>query len=59
MPPTIEELTSRYQSTCEKIQDSIRVIEAFLTGKESFTFNGSEEISTGGDEYSFERKFVD
>ena len=49
--PNVEELMKRYESACERIQDiqsRVQMIEAFMVGKESFTFNSSEQISKLG-----------
>ena len=42
--PSLDELTMRFEAICEKIQDSIRVIEAHMGGKEEFTFNINQAI---------------
>ena len=43
--PGLEELTRRYESACQRIQDQLYVIESHMAGHESFTFHCSEEIS--------------
>lgn len=42
--PSLDELTTRFEAICEKIQDSIRVIEAHMGAKEEFTFNINQAI---------------
>lgn len=36
--PSIEKLTTRFENTCQQIQDSIRIIEAHLGGTEDINF---------------------
>lgn len=45
MAPTLEELSLRYQTTCEKIQDSILIVESFMGAGQVFLFNLNREIS--------------
>ena len=42
--PSIDELTMRFEATCEKIQDSIRIIESYTGAEEEFKFNINEAI---------------
>lgn len=42
--PTMDELTTRYQSVCQQLQDRKSVIEAFLEGCNGFKFNYVLEI---------------
>ena len=42
--PSLEELTTRFESTCNKIQDSILMIEANMGNKQEFSFNMTREI---------------
>ena len=46
--PSLEELTTRYEAICGKIQDSITVIEAHMGGKEEISFNINQAIYTLG-----------
>ena len=46
MPTSLEELSSRFQSACDRIQDSIEVIESQMGNEEVFTFDINREIST-------------
>ena len=46
MPTSLEELSSRFQSACDRIQDSIEVIESQMGSEEVFTFDMNREIST-------------
>ena len=46
MPDSLEELSSRFQSACDRIQDSIEVIESQMGNEEVFTFDINREIST-------------
>ena len=41
-----EELSSRFQSACNRIQDSIKVIESQMGNEEVFTFDINREIYT-------------
>ena len=43
MPLSLEELSSRFQSVCEKIQDSIEVIESQMGSQQQFTFDLNQE----------------
>ena len=45
-PTSLEELSSRFQSACDRIQDSIEVIESQMGSEEVFTFDMNREIST-------------
>lgn len=40
--PSIEELTTRFENTCQQVQDSIRIIEAHLGGNQEIHFNINE-----------------
>ena len=42
--PSLEELTTRFESTCDKIQDSILMIEANMGDNEEFSFNMTRKI---------------
>ena len=42
--PSLEELTTRFESTCDKIQDSILMIEVHMGDNEEFSFNMTREI---------------
>ena len=42
--PSLEELTTRFESTCDKVQDSILMIEAYMGDNEEFSFNMTREI---------------
>ena len=42
--PSLEELTARFESTCDKIQDSILIIEANMGEDQEFGFNMTREI---------------
>ena len=42
--PSLEELTTRFESTCDKIQDSILMIEANMGDNEEFSFNMTREV---------------
>ena len=42
--PSLEELTTRFESTCNKIQDSILIIEANMGTDQEFSFNMTREI---------------
>ena len=42
--PSLEELTTRFESTCNKIQDSILMIEANMGNDQEFSFNMTREI---------------
>ena len=44
MAPTMEERSTRFESTCEKIQDSIAVIESQMGSHEVFSFDINREI---------------
>ena len=44
--PSLDELTTRFEATCERIQDSIRVIESHMGAKEEFTFNINRAVYT-------------
>jgi len=44
MPTSSEELSSRFQSACDRIQDSIQVIESQMGNEESFSFDINREI---------------
>ena len=46
MPISSEELSSRFQSVCNRIQDSIEVIESQMGNEEVFTFDINREIFT-------------
>ena len=46
MPTSSEELSSRFQSACNRIQDSIEVIESQMGNEEVFTFDINREIYT-------------
>ena len=46
MPISSEELSSRFQSVCNRIQDSIQVIESQMGNEEVFTFDINREIFT-------------
>ena len=46
MPISSEELSSRFQSVCNRIQDSIEVIESQMGNEEVFTFDINREIYT-------------
>ena len=46
MPISSEELSSRFQSVCNRIQDSIEVIESQVGNEEVFTFDINREIFT-------------
>ena len=46
MPISSEELSSRFQSVCNRIQDSIEVIESQMGNEEVFTFDMNREIFT-------------
>ena len=46
MPTSSEELSSRFQSACNRIQDSIKVIESQMGNEEVFTFDINREIYT-------------
>ena len=46
MPISSEELSSRFQSVCNRIQDSIEVIESQMGDEEVFTFDINREIFT-------------
>ena len=46
MPTSLEELSSRFQSACNRIQDSIEDIESQIGGEEVFTFDMNREIFT-------------
>ena len=46
MPTSSEELSSRFQSACDRIQDSIKVIESQMGNEESFSFDINREIYT-------------
>ena len=43
---SLEELSSRFQSACDRIQDSIEVIESQVGNEEVFTFDINREIFT-------------
>ena len=44
--PSLDELTTRFEATCERIQDSIRVIESHMGAKEEFTFDINRAVYT-------------
>ena len=44
MAPSLEQLTARFESACEKIQDSIMVIESQMGREQQFTFDMNREI---------------
>ena len=44
MAPTLEQLTARFESACETIQDSITIIESQMGSQQEFTFNINREI---------------
>lgn len=44
MPLSMEELTSRYQNTCDKIKDSIPIIVSLMGSSQEFSFNINHEI---------------
>ena len=44
MPLSLEELSTRFQSVCEKIQDSIEAIESQMGSQQQFTFDLNREI---------------
>ena len=46
MPKSLEDLHARYESTCEKIQDSIRITdhESNMGEEQEFMFNMDREI---------------
>ena len=46
MPISSEELSFRFQSVCNRIQDSIQVIESQMGNEEVFTFDINREIFT-------------
>ena len=46
MPISSEELSFRFQSVCNRIQDSIEVIESQMGNEEVFTFDINREIFT-------------
>ena len=46
MPISSEELSSRFQSVCNRIQDSIEVIKSQMGNEEVFTFDMNREIFT-------------
>ena len=46
MPTSSEELSARFQSVCNRIQDSIEVTESQMGNEEVFTFDMNREIFT-------------
>ena len=43
MSKSLEDLHARYESTCEKIQDSIRITESYMGEEREFMFNMDRE----------------
>ena len=44
MSKSLEDLHARYESTCEKIQDGIRITESYMGQEREFMFNMDREI---------------